>query len=263
MVGGWLLCDFHIHTSLSDGRLSVREVVDLYGGKGFDAIGVSDHVLDAATTEDCRRRGVSPTAIPPDAFDAYMETLWDEARRAWRTYGMLVMPGMEVTNNSRGYHILAIDIKQRIDPDLEVEEIVERIHAQGGVAVAPHPHRGSLEGTEQLMYLWDNHERFAHLFDAWEVANRDDLFNVVGLKKFNYLANSDFHEPRHLYSWKTLLRCEKNPEAIKAEIRENDGVSIYLFRENKSLNGERATGGAQEEKARRVAPSGVGRSGAE
>jgi hypothetical protein len=39
------------------------------------------------------------------------------------------------------------------------------------------------------------------MFDAWEVANRDDLFNVVGLKKFNYIANSDFHSPRHLRVW--------------------------------------------------------------
>jgi hypothetical protein len=67
------------------------------------------------------------------------------------------------------------------------------------------------------------------------VANRDDLFNVIGLKKFNYIANSDFHEPRHLYSWKTLIRCEKNTEAIKAGIRRNSGISIYLFREDKRL----------------------------
>jgi hypothetical protein len=65
------------------------------------------------------------------------------------------------------------------------------------------------------------------------VANRDDLFNVVGLKKFNYIANSDFHSPRHLYSWKTLLRCEKNVEAIKAATGSNHGLAIYLFRPDK------------------------------
>ena len=27
----FLLCDFHVHTQWSDGRLTVREVVDLYG----------------------------------------------------------------------------------------------------------------------------------------------------------------------------------------------------------------------------------------
>jgi len=170
-----------------------------------------------------------------DTFGTYLAALWGEARRAWQEYRMLVIPGTEITNNTAGYHILAIDIKEYISPDLSVEETVRAIHHQGGVAVAPHPHRGSLEGTGQLMYLWDNHERFAHLFDAWEVANRDDLFNVVGLKKFNYIANSDFHERRHLFSWKTLLRCEKNQEAIKEAIRSNDGASIYLLREDKPL----------------------------
>ena len=27
----FLLCDFHVHTQWSDGKLTVREVVDLYG----------------------------------------------------------------------------------------------------------------------------------------------------------------------------------------------------------------------------------------
>ena len=48
----------------------------------------------------------------------------------------------------------------------------------------------------------------------WEAANRDDLFSVTSLKHYPYVANSDFHKPKHLYSWKTLLRCEKNWEAI-------------------------------------------------
>jgi hypothetical protein len=72
------------------------------------------------------------------------------------------------------------------------------------------------------------------IFDAWEVANRDDVFNVVGLKRFNYIANSDFHEKKHLYSWKSLIGCDKNIEAIKSTIRKNDAVSIYLLRKDKA-----------------------------
>jgi predicted metal-dependent phosphoesterase TrpH len=239
MVGKWLLCDFHIHTTFSDGTVTLEETVNLYGGKGFDVIGISDHILDGATVNRCRDRGAPIRAIEKDCFPEYLRSLWKEARRAWEKFGLLIIPGIEITNNTQGYHILAIDIKEYIDPGLPVEEIVTSIHEQGGIAVAPHPHRGAVDGTGQLMYLWDNHERFVHLFDAWEVANRDDLFNVVGLKKFNYVANSDFHEQRHVYSWKTLLHCEKNTEAVKAAIRENKHVSIYLFRENKHINHER------------------------
>jgi predicted metal-dependent phosphoesterase TrpH len=233
MVGNWLLCDFHIHTSFSDGELSLEEIVRLYGENGFDAIGISDHIADRRWLERCAVKNERPRAVQETDFSKYLQSLWRAAREAWEKYGMLLIPGTEVTNNSDGYHVLAIDIKDYVEPGMRVEDIAQAIHDQGGIAVAPHPHRGSLDGSGQLMYLWDNHERFVTVFDAWEVANRDDLFNVVGLKKFNYIANSDFHSPRHLYSWKTLLRCEKNVEAIKAAIRSNHGVAIYLFRPDK------------------------------
>src|SRR5208337_2072299 len=41
-----LLCDFHIHTNYSDGKLAVPEVVDFYGRLGFDAICITDHLAD-------------------------------------------------------------------------------------------------------------------------------------------------------------------------------------------------------------------------
>src|SRR5208337_3387281 len=41
-----LLCDFHIHTNYSDGKLSVPEVVDFYGERGFDCICITDHLAD-------------------------------------------------------------------------------------------------------------------------------------------------------------------------------------------------------------------------
>jgi hypothetical protein len=40
------LCDFHIHTNYSDGRLTLPEVINFYGSRGFDCICVTDHVTD-------------------------------------------------------------------------------------------------------------------------------------------------------------------------------------------------------------------------
>jgi hypothetical protein len=82
------------------------------------------------------------------------------------------------------------------------------------------------------LYLWENHEKFAPLIDAWEIANRHNIFDCVGMKRLPFLANSDFHKPKHVYSWKTLLHCEKDAEAIKECIRKNEHVSITLFRES-------------------------------
>jgi len=57
-----------------------------------------------------------------------------------------------------------------------------------------------------------------------------DTIRSSCLKHFPYVANSDFHEPKHLYSWKTLLRCEKNWEAIARALRSNVDVALTLFR---------------------------------
>jgi predicted metal-dependent phosphoesterase TrpH len=231
----WLLCDFHIHSQYSDGSLELKDVVSLYGSEAFDAISITDHILDRHSFAYCQKHQQDPMVIRKPDFNDYLHALWIEARRAWQKFGMLLIPGTEITNNTAGYHILAIDIKEYIEPGLPVEEIVEEIHRQGAIAIAPHPHRGSLDGTQELMHLWNNHEKYADLFDAWEVANRDDLFNVVGIKKFNYIANSDFHQKRHLYSWKTIIGCDQNTEAVKHALQQNDAVSIYLFRKGKYI----------------------------
>jgi hypothetical protein len=78
--------------------------------------------------------------------------------------------------------------------------------------------------------MWDHRKRLADLVDVWEAANRDDLFSVTSLKHYPYVANSDFHKAKHLYSWKTLLRCEKDWDAIATALRANVDVALMLYR---------------------------------
>jgi len=229
----WLLCDFHIHTCFSDGKLSLEEVVDLFGKHSFDVISITDHILDRFTLEERKKKKEPINAIRKENFKDYLKTLWKEAKRAWKEYNMLLIPGVEITNNYRLYHILAIDIKEYIDPTLSVEEIIKEAKEQNALVIAAHPDRKKEDKEYLSWYLWENKEKFREMFDAWEVANRDDLFNSIGLKKYNYIANSDFHELWHLYSWKTLIKAEKNVEAIKEAIRKNENVSIYLMRKSK------------------------------
>jgi hypothetical protein len=58
-------------------------------------------------------------------------------------------------------------------------------------------------------------------------------FQPVGLKKLPFIASSDFHKPKHIHSWKTLLYCEKEAEAIKRCIRVNRDVSLTLYRDHR------------------------------
>ena len=185
-----LLCDFHIHTTWSDGSVPLREVVDIYGQAGFDVIAVTDHVYNKAGVIGTFAERLNQT-IAEENFGKYLEALASEAGRALAKYGMLLIPGVEITKDylseQESAHVLLLDIKRFVSADL-----------------------------------------------PWEVANRTDLFSVVSLSNFPILANGDFHKAQHLYSWKTLLPCEKSVEAIKACIRDNRGVAITLFRNGTS-----------------------------
>jgi processive 1,2-diacylglycerol beta-glucosyltransferase len=228
-----LLCDFHIHTNYSDGKLTLPEVVDFYGELGFDCICITDHLADPNRLIGKMTRLCNFT-LNSDQLDEYFEVIARERARAWQKYGMIVLAGLEF--NKDGYtrnssaHLLAIDLRYPIDPTLEIPELIARIKEQGGLAVASHPHVMQSEWGKNTLYLWNNQERFAPLLDAWEIANRENIFNPIGLKRLPFIANSDFHRPKHIYSWKTLLYCAKCPEAIKQCIRTNRDVAITLFR---------------------------------
>jgi predicted metal-dependent phosphoesterase TrpH len=236
----FLLCDFHVHTRWSDGRLSIREVVDLYGQtKRFDVIAITDHIL---MKRDLMGRvgrmatlGLRHFSVTEDRFDEYLAEIAAEAKRARRLYDLLVVPGAEITQNHirshRNAHIVGLNLREFISADQSAEAILKEIRRQGGLSVACHPHHRTTRRIEiSTCYLWDHRKRLVNLVDVWEAANRDDLFSVTSLKHYPYVANSDFHKAKHLYSWKTLLRCDKNWEAVARALRANVDVALTLYR---------------------------------
>jgi len=236
----FLLCDFHVHTTWSDGRLSVREVIDLYGQTGrFDVIAITDHILMArdlfARVGRLASLGLKHFSVTKERFAAYLADIAAEAKRAKKLYDLLVIPGAEITQNNlrsrKNSHIVALNITDYISADQPAVDILKEIRRQGAVSIACHPHHRTTRRIEvSTCYLWDNRKKLVELVDVWEAANRDDLFSVTSLKHYPYVANSDFHKAKHLYSWKTLLRCEKNWEAIAAALRANVDVALTLYR---------------------------------
>ena len=100
----FLLCDFHVHTTWSDGRLSLGDTIDLYGRTGkFDVIAITDHILMKrdwlARAGRVATLGRRTFGIAEHAFPSYLEALRREAERARATYDMLVIPGAEITQN--------------------------------------------------------------------------------------------------------------------------------------------------------------------
>jgi len=104
--------DLHIHTLYSDGTASVAQVLDWVEHQtDLDLIAITDHErIDGAL----RARELQA------AGDFHFE----------------LSVGEEIT--TRRGHLLALFIEERIPALRPLGETVERIHAAGGIAVAPH-----------------------------------------------------------------------------------------------------------------------------
>lgn len=231
MIMDRLRCDFHIHTTYSDGNCSVPEIIQLYVKERFDVIAITDHVLDSFSANFFSEQGLN-FGVSKENFPDYLHDL-EKMRQEAAKYNLHLIKGIEVSNNTDEYHILALDVKEWIDPDLSVPEIVAEIHRQEGIAVACHP---EVKMGEQIQgpfrHLYEHRETYKKLFDAWEIANRYHLFPSVGLMRVPYLANSDLHRVEHIYSWKTLLNAEKfNTPSVKSAICNNETVSIFFHRQ--------------------------------
>ncbi|MGD0818794.1 MAG: PHP domain-containing protein [Methanomassiliicoccales archaeon] len=103
--------DMHVHTVYSgDSCNSVQDILESCQRVGLDGVVVLDH--------NSLRGAKEAVALKSD---------------------ILVIPGVEVS--SAEGHILALNVQEEIPRDRTVEETIDLIHAQGGVAVAAHPYR--------------------------------------------------------------------------------------------------------------------------
>lgn len=229
----WLLCDLHIHTTFSDGEISLEEVVKIYGGAGFDVIAITDHLFD---TQSLRSLEIHQEGKSVKNSAAYFEKIDEISNWARETYDLLVIPGLEICNLLEDYHILGIDLKGAINPNQNAEGVIDEIHHQGGLAVASHPplklsyflqgDRISLD--RHPLHLWKHRERYVNKIDAWEIANREDIFGEVSLERVPYLANSDLHKLHHFTSWKSMIYSEKEKEAMKKAILEKKVALFFM-----------------------------------
>jgi hypothetical protein len=226
------LGDFHVHSNFSDGALSIPELVDMYGQRGFGALAITDHVCEKQSFLG-RSAHLLGKTLTRATFPQYLRLLAQEAARAWERYKMVVIPGVEITKNSlinhRSAHVVALGVTEWIPPELGVEEVVQAIRAQGALSIAAHPvWTGRIE--PQTYHIWSRRDEWSTLFDAWEVASGARLFPEVVKTRLPKVASSDLHHPRQLESWKTQLLCPRHPEAILHAIRRQE-LDFVFYRE--------------------------------
>ena len=236
MMTEWLLTDLHIHTTFSDGAIPIEEIVKIYGEAGFDAIAITDHLFDTQSPRSLELYEEGKSVKDPNA---YFHKIDEVSCWAKETYDLLVIPGLEICNLLEDYHILGIDLKEAVNPNQDAERVIEEIHRQGGLAIACHPHLklsyfmqgDNVSIQNHPLHLWKHREKYFDKLDAWEIANREDLFTAISLEHLPFVANSDFHERHHLTSWKSLILAEKEKEAIKQAILQRR-LSLFFFHEN-------------------------------
>lgn len=215
-------CDLHIHSNFSDGKLSIAEIVDLYGSRGFGAIAITDHLCEKNNLIGRVSHGLS-YSLSREVFPEYIQTIRKEAQRALLQYDMLVIPGFEITKNSfinhRSAHVLILGIEEFISPELPVEEILTQAKSLGALTIAAHPfHTGDFEF--QTFYLWSRREELKDLVDAWEINCRKKIYPSVLNSGLPVIANSDLHNERHFSSWKSTIYADKNQESLFDGIRQ-------------------------------------------
>ena len=107
--GNWLRGNLHTHTTASDGRQPIQEVVKAYAHHGYDFLMISDHDLLTGPGEYAQ-------------LDAH---------------GLMLIAGNEIT--AGGPHLLHVNAERRVEPNPDRQVVIDAIKAGAGFAVMNHP----------------------------------------------------------------------------------------------------------------------------
>jgi len=167
--------DLHIHTYCSDGENSYEEIVQKALSLDYDFIAITDHV--PGSDETCRQE--------------ILETCQQETR-------LLCIPGAEISGR---HHVLALGIREVIDASQPLQQQVEEIHRQGGLAIAAHPLFGWGDSlvrytADELLYSGFDAMECNDIYDWW----MDILRNDLGLEypPLPCVYNSDAHNIQYM-----------------------------------------------------------------
>jgi hypothetical protein len=225
-MNGLLLCELHAHTTWSDGQLTIAELVDLYGEHGFDVLAVTDHSV--------RLDDPMPSAVDPWTWPAYITELRVEAERARDQYGLLVIPGLELSDNrddpDLSAHALALGLEQHVSVDGGIVDALEAANDLRAAVIAAHPYAaGDLTSMRPTRRVAREPETFRPLVHRYELFNRDEVFGWVAEERLPPIASGDVHRAGHIASWKTLVPCEKDADAVVDYLRSRGRVCLMPF----------------------------------
>ncbi|MGE5816357.1 MAG: CehA/McbA family metallohydrolase [Acidobacteriota bacterium] len=186
-----LAADFHVHSFPGDGALLPWDVAREAHRRGLDAIALTNH-------------------------NHMLE--WDlvTAARPLMPKDMIVLAGEEVT--SPGFHLAAVGIRGPVRWSRSAADVIDAVHAAGGVAIAAHPgHPSSQAYDEAALRALDGVEAAHPLKETDEQRRRAvEAFYARVLAANPSIAaigSSDFHQNAPIGSSRTFVFATERTEA--------------------------------------------------
>jgi predicted metal-dependent phosphoesterase TrpH len=225
-----LRCDFHIHTTYSDGKSSPAEMAVRGRELGLDALAITDHNYYPASLEAIefvRKSGLGINCFPGEEVTS-------------STWHMLSIGA----NGPVGYHDIGpegpITFTDEQDSYAAMQKILGIIHQRGGKAFLAHPYwiaggrmhepvreyerllvEGGIEGIELLGDVpWEENLRSLARYSEFESKG-----------KLAILGNSDTHAAAHTFGsyWTLVFARSNSQEDILAAILGHRSVACMIM----------------------------------
>ncbi|CAO0793482.1 unnamed protein product [Mucor circinelloides] len=202
------LMNGHAHSTYSDGKMNVRQLLDWHLANGYNAVMVTDH----NTIEG----GLAAEKL---ALAEYNNSI-------------VVIPGMEYT--CCRIHMNFIDINETVaatapvPSDEELQRVINRVHELGGLVIVNHiPWSNTTQGGRQEARL-PNHPSIEQLIswgvDGFEVVNQETFdmasYQATTQRNLIQMVGMDIHHPSvGAQVWLTVNAANMSRAAIMEEIR--------------------------------------------
>lgn len=229
-----LLADFHIHTLLSpcaEIEMTPHHIVMRAAQYGVDAVAITDHNASAnavAAVEAAKNYGVKvfPGMEVECREEAHIVVLFDtlEQLASWQKIVDANMSGLK--NNAERFgaqfivddddNFIAEEERMLLGPlKLPAAEVIQKVNAMGGIAIAAHVDRPSYSLLMQLGFLPSDMGLAAAEISPVGIRELKEQKLKLALGGLNYVTDSDAHMmdsfingPKNLITVKSLTVAE-------------------------------------------------------
>ena len=177
------LVNLHIHTTFSDGKADVHDIIRQAHEKGYKKIAICDH-----NTVDAHKAVKDDILIPAVEFDV------------WCGYVFMHLLAYGIDVNSQELTPFLAKTKKETEADIvrifstrDIKRLINAIHSSGGIAVLAHPAccwaisldrfvkkliSYGLDGLE-VYYPYQRHRRIIKFHTAKTVEKIADKYNLI------------------------------------------------------------------------------------